>query len=91
MSESSAHPSGANPDGLSLADDLLRSAEEIAVFLYGRSEDPKEACANTRRIYHMKDKHGFPAFKMGGVLSARKSTILKWIEQQERGSEFQAA
>ncbi len=59
-----------------LADDLLRSAQEIADFLGW----------TRRRVYHVRatDKY-FPVFSMAGQLYARKSTLIFWIESQERG------
>lgn len=79
MDSELARPTGANGEALSLADDVLRSAEEIARFIYGTSAE-----ANRRRVYHAAEKHGLPTFRLGGVMCARKSTILKWIEAQER-------
>ena len=69
-----------------LADDLLREADAIAAHVYGPAPDEKVRKSNQRRIYHLVDNHGFPAFKLGGVLCARKSTILKWIEAQEQAA-----
>jgi hypothetical protein len=79
MSNRGTRPSGVDREDLSLADDLLRGAEKIAEFIYGSSDEP-----NRRRVYHAADKHGLPTFKLGGVICARKSTILKWIEARER-------
>lgn len=69
-----------------LADDLLHGADEIAQFIYGETEDEKAAESNRRRVYHANDKHGLPTFKLGGTMTARKSTILKWIEAQEHAA-----
>lgn len=69
-----------------LADDLLHGADEIARFIYGDTGDEKTAESNRRRVYHANDKHGLPTFKLGGTMTARKSTILKWIEAQERAA-----
>ena len=67
-------------DGVSLADDLLRGANEIAAFIYGDAK-------HRRRVYHAVEKDGLPVFRMNGeMLHARKSTILKWIEAKERPS-----
>ncbi|PVE22848.1 hypothetical protein DC522_19105 [Microvirga sp. KLBC 81] len=84
MTEMTTRPLGANGGGLPLADDLLRGARPIARFIYGESKDERENEANERRVYHAAQKHGLPVFKLGGVLCARKSTILRWIEAQER-------
>lgn len=67
-----------------LADDLLHGADEIARFIYGETEDEKAAESNRRRVYHANDKHGLPTFKLGGTMTARRSTIIRWIEEQEQ-------
>ncbi len=86
MIDISERASGANGGAVPLSEDLMRTAGEIAAFTFGTDDEP-----NRRRIYHAADKLGFPAFKMGGTLCARKSTILKWIEAQERGGQSQSA
>ena len=62
-----------------LAEDLLRGAEEIAIFMFG---DVK----HRRKVYYLTGEapKGMPHFKMGSVICARKSTLLNWIVQQER-------
>jgi hypothetical protein len=62
-----------------LADDLLRGADKIAQYLFG---SPSER----RKVYHLAEAQRLPVFRMGGVLCARKSTLLEWISQQERAS-----
>ncbi len=64
---------------VTLGDDLLRGADEIARFLFG---DVK----HRRKVYYLTGEapKGMPHFKMGSVICARKSTILNWIVQQER-------
>jgi hypothetical protein len=63
---------------MDLSADLLRGAEEIAEFIYG---DRK----HRSKVYHAISKDGLPTFRMnGGVIHARKSTILTWIEAQEQ-------
>jgi hypothetical protein len=86
LSQIETRLSGANGIGLPLSDDLLHGADEIAQFIYGSATDEKVAESNRRRIYHSADRHGLPAFKLGGTLTARKSTILAWIESQERAA-----
>jgi hypothetical protein len=56
--------------------DLLRGAAEIAAFLLG-SRDQR------RTIYYLATYSNLPVFKIGSTLCARKSVILKWVEQQE--------
>jgi len=72
--------------GAALASDLLHGADEIARFIYGMPGDERAAESNRRRVYHAAEKHGLPAFKLGGTVTARKSTILKWIENQEKNA-----
>ena len=61
-----------------LAEDLLRGAEEIAIFMFG---DVK----HRRKVYYLTGEapRGLPHFKMGSVICARKSTIRAWIAEQE--------
>jgi hypothetical protein len=62
-----------------LAEDLLRGAAEISEFFYGDASPP-----NRKQIYHLADTGTFPAFRMGAILCARKSTLMAYIEGQER-------
>ena len=61
-----------------LAEDLLRGADAIAVFVFG---DAKER----RKVYYYASeaKVRMPTFRMGNVICARKSKLIGWIEQQE--------
>jgi hypothetical protein len=61
-----------------LSADLLHGAEAIALFLFGSEKQ-------RRKVYHLADNHGLPVFRMGATICGRKSTLLKWIEEQERG------
>lgn len=65
------------PD-LDLADDLLVGAVAIARFL------GKDA----RQIYYMTSKGQIPAFTLGSssILHARKSTLLRHVEELERAA-----
>jgi hypothetical protein len=58
------------------ASDMLRGAEEIASFLYGRPE-------MRRKVYHLAATSNLPVFKLGSMICARKSVLLKWVEDQE--------
>lgn len=84
MSELQTRPTNEGSSILPLSDDLLHGADEISRFVYGQPSDEKAAESNRRRVYHASDKHGLPTFKLGGTITARRSTILKWIERQER-------
>jgi hypothetical protein len=63
-----------------LADDLLRGAASIAAFLFG---DPAER----RQVYHLasevKPEHRLPCFRLGSILCARRSTLIRWIGERE--------
>jgi hypothetical protein len=82
MSTDLTRPSGVNGDALSLDDDILIGAENISKFLYGPEEGLREK--NLRRTYHGIAKGDIPTFTIGGKRHARKSTILRWIADQER-------
>ncbi len=56
-----------------LADDLLQGAAEIGAFM-GWSR---------RRVFHAAGQKIIPIFKMGSILCARKSTIIRHIEKKE--------
>jgi hypothetical protein len=56
---------------------LLRGAEEIAEFLFGKRE-------MKRRVYHLvATSKSFPHFKLGSMICARKSVLLTWVKRQE--------
>jgi hypothetical protein len=55
-----------------LADDLLVGAPAIARYVFG-SDGPAE----TRRVYHLAACKELPCFKLGALLAARKSQLLK--------------
>src|SRR6476646_3969594 len=57
-----------------LADDLLRGAGAISVFVYGTEEMRREDNRNVG---------GLPIFHIGALLCVRKSSILAHIAQQE--------
>ncbi len=62
----------------SLADDLLRGAEAIAVFVFGDAK-------HRRKVYYYASdaKVRLPVFRIGNVICARKSRLMDWIEFQE--------
>jgi hypothetical protein len=65
-----------------LGDDLLRGAEAIAEFLFG---DRRER----RKVYYLmgEARVQLPHFRLGTIICARKSTLVRWIEAAEgRGS-----
>ncbi len=72
------HPTRPNlNDTNQLSDDLLEGADAIAEFVFGRA-------AMRRKVYHLAQDKKFPVFKLGSKICARKSTLLQWIEAQER-------
>jgi phosphoribosylaminoimidazole carboxylase (NCAIR synthetase) len=58
------------------AADILRGAEEIALYLYGKREE-------RRKIYHLNRTSRLPTFKLGSMICARRSVLLKWVQSQE--------
>jgi hypothetical protein len=63
-------------DNNDLSRDLLRGADEIAQFLFGAEN-------RRRKVYHLVATSKLPVFKLGSMICARKSILLKWIEDQE--------
>ena len=61
---------------LEFSKDLLRGAEAIAEFLYG---DRKLR----RKVYHLVATSNLPVFKLGSMICARRSALLKWVRDQE--------
>ena len=61
------------------ATDMLRGAEEIADFLFGRRDE-------RRKVYHLAATSRLPTFKLGSMICARRSTLMQWVEDQERRS-----
>jgi hypothetical protein len=66
----------ANNVSQELADDLLRGADEIAEFIFG-------ARASRRKVYYLAETSHLPVFRLGSVLCARRSVLLRWIAGQE--------
>lgn len=60
-----------------MSDDLLEGAEAIAAYLFG---DKKKR----RTVYNLVEKSALPTFRLGAILCARKSTLSKFIADQER-------
>jgi hypothetical protein len=61
----------------SLADDLLRGAEDIAEFLFGSKGE-------RRRVYWLIERGQLPVFKLGETWFARKSSLISAIEAREQ-------
>jgi hypothetical protein len=61
---------------LEFSNDLLRGAAEIAEFLFGDRN-------LRRKIFHLVATSNLPVFRLGSMICARKSILLKWIKDQE--------
>ncbi len=59
-----------------IADDLLRGADEIAEFIFGKK-------GGRRKVYYLAETSHLPVFRLGAVLCARRSVLLSWISGQE--------
>lgn len=66
-----------NPPSHELADDLLRGADEIAEFIFGKR-------GGRRKVYYLAECSRLPVFRLGSVLCARRSVLMGWIAGQER-------
>jgi hypothetical protein len=67
---------GPATDELTLADDMLRGADQIAKFLFGDE-------AERKRVYHLAATSRMPTFKLGAIVCARRSVLMDWIASQE--------
>jgi len=76
VSDQLANP--AQPHACSIADDLLDGADAIAAFL-GWTRRRVYYEANKSRI----QKTGFPIFRIGAQVCARKTTLIGWLEALE--------
>jgi hypothetical protein len=66
-----------NDNDPEFAKDLLRGADEIALFIFGNEPGRR------RKVYHLVATSNLPVFKLGSMICARKSILLDWIRQQE--------
>jgi hypothetical protein len=80
-SEPSPPPAVISRDAIEppLADDLLTGAAAIARFVFGDESE-------RRRVYWLADTGHLPVFRIGSILCARKSSILKAVELHERAA-----
>jgi hypothetical protein len=62
-----------------LANDILYGADAIAEFVFGER-------GTRRKIYYLAEYTRMPIFRIGSVLCARRSVLMKWIEGQEQRS-----
>ncbi len=61
---------------IEFSQDLLCGADEISEFIFG---DPKYR----RRVYYLAERSKLPIFRLRSQLCARKSSLLKFVEEQE--------
>jgi hypothetical protein len=64
------------PDEIEFSDDMIRGAGQLAHFLFG---SPRLR----RKAYHLVATSNLPVFKLGSMICARKSVLLKWVHDQE--------
>ena len=57
---------------------------ERSDLLYGVPAIARHLGRTTRQARHNIDKRRIPTFRMGAIICARKSTLLRWMEEQER-------
>jgi hypothetical protein len=79
--EALIHVAAAAESERQLAEDLVKGAGGIALFLFG-----SDAAKFRRKIYHLsapRRKDRLPVFRMGNQLFARKSTLLRAIADRE--------
>lgn len=60
-----------------LAPDLLRGANEIAEFIFGERGKAR------RKVYYLAETSHLPVFRLGSLLCARRSVLMRWIAGQE--------
>lgn len=62
---------------MNLNDDILHGAEPIRAFL---------GFEKRSQVYHYAANGTLPTFRIGNIICARKSTLLQWIEEQEKAT-----
>jgi hypothetical protein len=85
LQNSSAVPmdrAAAMDSAVPLANDLLEGAGAIGKFLYGRS-DHRARRKVYRLVSEVAPEKRLPIFRLGDIICARKSILLKYIASQE--------
>lgn len=54
--------------------------------LYGVDQIAEHLKMKRRQVYHLHDQGNLPTFKIGGKVCARRSTLAKHFEAQERAA-----
>jgi hypothetical protein len=62
-----------------LADDLLIGAASIAGFIFGSERE-------RRRVYWLIERGALPIFRLGQIICARKSTLVRAVEAREQAA-----
>jgi hypothetical protein len=62
-----------------LADDLLYGANAIGRYLFG----PDDPYRSRKRTYHLVATGAIPTFRLGAAICARRSTLVRCIEERE--------
>ena len=65
-----------------ISGDLMTGAAEISLFVFNDDSPPA-----VRRTRHLIDKRIIPAFKLGGIVAARRSKVRRAIEALEAATE----
>jgi len=63
------------------AEELLITVEEIAMFMFGKTDQ-----FTLRRTRHLIELKVIPSFKLGGLVAARRSSIKRAIDELESGA-----
>lgn len=72
-------PDGSSDQKPPLAEDVLEGAAEIAAFLWPGKANPK-------KVYRAVELKQLPVYTIGNRIHARRSTLLRYIQEQEDGS-----
>ena len=59
-----------------LADDILEGAGAISCFLFGSER-------KRRKVYWLAEVKALPLFRIGNTLCGRRTTLMRWIAEQE--------
>jgi hypothetical protein len=65
-----------NKQPYEISEDILTGAEAVAEFLFGSKKD-------RRKVYYLAECTRIPIFRLGSVICARRSVLLRWIAEQE--------
>lgn len=69
----------------------MSDAQTLADVLHGVPAIAAEMRLNPRQVYHLKEQHGLPTFKIGRTVCARRSAIQAWLAEREAAARQGAA